>query len=152
MSSYKDLQSQIVALQKKADEARQSESAAAIAEIKAKMKDYDITVADLGFKGVGKVEKRQTKVVPPKYRDPKTEKTWTGRGKAPVWIADALKAGKANNYLISVQQEKAAAKADKPVAAPVPAKKAPAKKAAQKKAPVKAAPKKETTPVDAATA
>jgi DNA-binding protein H-NS len=23
----------------------------------------------------------------PKYRDPKTQKTWTGRGKPPAWIA-----------------------------------------------------------------
>ncbi|MGD7248155.1 H-NS family nucleoid-associated regulatory protein, partial [Ralstonia pseudosolanacearum] len=31
--------------------------------------------------------KRGPKAVPvPKYRDPKTGATWTGRGRAPAWI------------------------------------------------------------------
>ncbi|MDP1329472.1 H-NS family nucleoid-associated regulatory protein, partial [Klebsiella pneumoniae] len=25
-------------------------------------------------------------IVPPKYRDPKTGATWSGRGRAPAWI------------------------------------------------------------------
>ena len=30
--------------------------------------------------------------VAPKYRDPSTGKTWTGRGKAPLWLAGKDKA------------------------------------------------------------
>jgi len=26
--------------------------------------------------------------MPPKYRDPATGKTWSGQGKAPLWIAN----------------------------------------------------------------
>jgi DNA-binding protein H-NS len=33
-------------------------------------------------------------VVAPKYRDPSTGATWTGRGKQPKWLAAALKGGK----------------------------------------------------------
>lgn len=32
-------------------------------------------------------------VVPAKYRDPATGKTWSGRGKAPVWLAGKDRAG-----------------------------------------------------------
>jgi DNA-binding protein H-NS len=30
----------------------------------------------------------------PKYRNPETGKTWSGRGKRPQWIQDALAVGK----------------------------------------------------------
>lgn len=34
------------------------------------------------------------KAVAPKYRNPKNaEQTWTGRGKQPLWVRDALAAG-----------------------------------------------------------
>jgi DNA-binding protein H-NS len=37
-----------------------------------------------------------------KYRDPKTKMTWAGRGATPVWMRDALKAGKkADDFLIA---------------------------------------------------
>lgn len=35
------------------------------------------------------------KSVPPKYRHPATGATWTGRGKAPLWIVEAEKNGQA---------------------------------------------------------
>jgi DNA-binding protein H-NS len=31
--------------------------------------------------------------VPPKYRNPATGDTWTGRGRTPVWMAEAERAG-----------------------------------------------------------
>lgn len=40
--------------------------------------------------------------VAPKYRDPATGATWTGRGKRPRWMADALAAGRTEaSFLIS---------------------------------------------------
>ena len=47
--------------------------------------------------------KRSTKgkKVAPKYRDPATGETWSGRGKAPKWLAAYLKKGrKKESYLI----------------------------------------------------
>lgn len=32
--------------------------------------------------------------VPAKYRDPKTGKTWSGRGMTPVWLREAEESGK----------------------------------------------------------
>jgi DNA-binding protein H-NS len=40
--------------------------------------------------------------VAPKYRDPETKMTWAGRGAKPVWMCEAIKAGKkAEDFLIA---------------------------------------------------
>lgn len=93
MSRYKELLEQIAALQKQAEEVRQQETAAVIAEIKAKMAEYGITLQDIGAggrrRGRGKASVGQ-----PKYRNPDTGETWTGIGRKPGWLAQALSQGK----------------------------------------------------------
>jgi DNA-binding protein H-NS len=37
---------------------------------------------------------RKKRKVPAKYRNPKTGDTWAGRGAQPVWMREAIKAGK----------------------------------------------------------
>ncbi|MFM0470478.1 H-NS family nucleoid-associated regulatory protein [Paraburkholderia strydomiana] len=64
---------------------------------------------------------------PALYRDPKSGATWSGRGRAPAWIANAKDRSK---YLI----EGAAAASKKPVQKAAAKKAPPAKKAAVKKA------------------
>lgn len=54
-----------------------------IQQIHAIMSTYGLTVDDL-TRTTGK--SRQGQTVAPKYRDPATGATWTGRGKAPKWI------------------------------------------------------------------
>ena len=84
MKSYKELQAEIKALQVQAEKARQAELANVIMEIKAKIQEYGITGADL-FPSEKKPGKAAT-TVRPKFRNPETGETWTGRGKAPKWI------------------------------------------------------------------
>ena len=91
MSSYKELQAQIAALQQQADAQRKAEVAAAVAEIRAKMDEYGITLADIGGRR-GPSAAKGAKVAP-KYRHPHTGQTWSGRGKQPRWLADAIAAG-----------------------------------------------------------
>lgn len=44
---------------------------------------------------VAALQKNSKTVNPPKYRHPKDpNKTWTGRGRQPAWIKEALDAGK----------------------------------------------------------
>jgi DNA-binding protein H-NS len=86
MSTYKELTVQIENLQKQAAHARQSEIANAIADIKEKMRDYGITLTDLGLTGAKKASKAKEPVAP-KYRDLISGATWSGRGKPPRWIA-----------------------------------------------------------------
>lgn len=90
MKSYKELQAEIKELQAQAEKARQAELANAIAEIKAKIQEYGLTEADL-FSGEKKT-KHISATVKPKYLNPGTGETWTGRGKPPKWIADKNRA------------------------------------------------------------
>ena len=48
MATYTELMAQAQALMTQAEQARKNELSSAIADIKAKMKQYGITVADLG--------------------------------------------------------------------------------------------------------
>lgn len=87
MSKYQKLLKEIETLKEKAAEERKKEIADVVADIKAKMAQYDLTPSDLGFP-TRSGRKAATKIaVAPKYRDPATGKTWSGRGRAPKWIA-----------------------------------------------------------------
>ncbi len=92
MATYKELQSQIEQLKIQAEAARRQEIASVLSDIRAKMVEYDITVEDLGGRSRGGSLKGST--VAPKYRDPVSGATWTGRGKPPRWMAEAQAQGK----------------------------------------------------------
>ncbi len=84
MASYKDLQSQIEKLQKQAEQARDKEIATVVAQIRTMMTDYGIQASDLG---ISSKRKRKTGTpAAPKFQNPQTGETWTGRGRAPKWI------------------------------------------------------------------
>lgn len=87
MTTYTELQSQIKALQQKAEQVRKDELSGAIADIKAKMREFGITVSDLAVTGPMKRQKTGRTPVAPKYRDDATGTTWSGRGKEPKWLA-----------------------------------------------------------------
>lgn len=86
--SYADLQAEIARLQREAESMRAAEVAAVIDDIRAKMKAYGISVADLSER------KAKRKPVKPKYRNPSTGETWSGRGRTPRWLAAHEEAGK----------------------------------------------------------
>jgi len=93
MPSYKQLTAQLEKLHKEVAVAREKEIAEAILEIKAKIAEYDITPEELGFAGRrangknGTNGARKRAPLPPRYRNPKTGETWSGRGRAPGWLA-----------------------------------------------------------------
>jgi DNA-binding protein H-NS len=89
MPSYKELLAQRESLERQIEEAKSREYAEVLNEIKQKMSDYGITIQELsGGRGV-KAPKgpRGRSGVAPKYRDPESGSTWSGRGKPPKWIA-----------------------------------------------------------------
>ena len=114
MTSYVELKEQAEDLMRQAEAARKAEIGAAIADIKAKMAAYGITLADLGGKAKaargrkpkgGKVAAKAAKPakaklakarkpVAVKYRNPETNDTWTGRGKPPTWLKAQEAAGR----------------------------------------------------------
>ena len=88
MSSYKELIQQREALEKQIAEARQNETAKAVAQVQALIRDFDLTQQDIFPSAKARGAKRSTGKVAPKYRNPVTGDTWTGRGKPPKWIQD----------------------------------------------------------------
>lgn len=84
MSSYKELLAQRDLLDKQIKEAVLREKADGIAKAKHIIEQYDLTASDLFSRKAG-VRISGGKVAP-KYRNPSTGDTWTGRGKAPKWI------------------------------------------------------------------
>lgn len=85
MTTYKNLLIQRDALDKKIEEAKKTETIAAIARARELVAQYELTVEDVFAKTASKKGKK-TGAVAPKYRDPQTGKTWSGRGKPPLWI------------------------------------------------------------------
>ncbi len=72
-----------------------TKSTGALNKIRDLMADHGLTIADIDAY-VGKKRGRKasvtvapTRTVEAKYRDPKTGATWSGRGRAPGWIASA---------------------------------------------------------------
>lgn len=86
MASYKELIAQKQALEAQIEQARKSEVADAVLQVRALIADFGLTADDVF--GKSRVSAAAGKSVPPKYRNAATGETWTGRGKAPKWIAD----------------------------------------------------------------
>ncbi len=90
MTSYKDLLKQREALEQQISEARKRELSEAVAQVRSLVAEYGLTAQDVfpAGKGAGKGTRSSTAgtKVAPKYRNPATGETWTGRGKAPKWI------------------------------------------------------------------
>ena len=79
----------------------------AVAAIVRQMKAHDISLAEIGAAlgkrassntagrpAAAKAERKVRKPVAPKYRDPESGATWSGRGRTPRWLVEAEKAGK----------------------------------------------------------
>ena len=85
MSTYAEIKAQIAELENKAAQARAVELESAKAQIAEIMKTYGLTLADLA--GPKTRAAKTHRSVPPKYRNPESGETWTGRGRAPLWLA-----------------------------------------------------------------
>lgn len=114
MTKYAEIRARITDLQKQADDIYAAEKKAAIADIKDKIKTYDITVAELGLvkreraaaatkapkaaagtkKAATKAKaKPKTKASAVQYQGPNGETWGGGRGKRPNWVNAILAAG-----------------------------------------------------------
>lgn len=86
MSKLTELLAQREALEKAITEARQEEIKEALATIHGLIAEFDLTPQDVFPTRGRKNDSGQKGTVAPKYRNPETGDTWTGRGKAPKWI------------------------------------------------------------------
>ena len=86
MATYQELLKQQAALSVQIEEARKREIADAVNRARQIVAEYGLTEKDVFPAGRRSPVTRATSKVAPKYRDPATGQTWTGRGKPPKWI------------------------------------------------------------------
>ncbi|WP_313571065.1 H-NS histone family protein [Comamonas terrigena] len=91
MSTYQSLLQQKAELDAQIAEAQKREKSAAVTQARELVAQYGLTADDVFGKytsaGIRTAAGKRATVAP-KYRDPATGATWTGRGKPPKWIAD----------------------------------------------------------------
>lgn len=83
MTTYKDLLAQKAQLESQIAQAQAEHKAEGIAQARALIAEHGLTAADVFPQGKAKGSEGA-----PKFRDPATGATWTGRGKPPNWIKD----------------------------------------------------------------
>ncbi len=80
------------ALEAQIEEARASELASVIEQIRELMMRYELSQDDIALRrrrgrpAVVASASAERRPLPPKYTDPKTGKTWSGRGRTPAWL------------------------------------------------------------------
>ena len=105
--SLKTIESQIRKLQARAQTMRERDRKPVIAAIVKQMKAHEISLDEIGEAfGKRRAPRTATKVastrasktarkpVAPKFRDPESGATWSGRGRTPRWIVEAEQSGK----------------------------------------------------------
>jgi DNA-binding protein H-NS len=95
VSDLASLLAQKEALENQIREIQKKERADALVKVRELMHAHGLTVADLG--GASQVPRRSAAAgqrIAPKYRNPATGETWTGRGLQPKWLKAALAQGK----------------------------------------------------------
>jgi DNA-binding protein H-NS len=103
MVTLDSIKVKIAKLEKQAAAIAEKQSSIGLGKIRELMHKHGLSVADIesfvgkkrGRKplaktanGAAKSAGRETKPVAPKYADPKSGATWSGRGRAPAWIKD----------------------------------------------------------------
>lgn len=97
-SEKQRLEKELAKIQKKIKALHTKKRKPIIASIVKSMHEYDISPDEISTaynrKSIKKSKPNTVKKpVPPKYRNPETNNTWSGRGKAPRWITEAEAAG-----------------------------------------------------------
>ena len=112
-SQQAKIQKEIDRLNKQAQLLQSKQRKPVISSIVRSMKEYGITPDEIAAAfGKTGAQARKTspekaakatgakKSVAPKYRHPETAATWTGRGKAPLWIVEAEKNGQSRQQFL----------------------------------------------------
>lgn len=96
--SYQEILQEIDTLKAQAEAVRKAELAAVIEDVRAKVRTYNLTARDLGLSA----EQGRANRMPsaPKYRDPASGKTWTGRGVHPIWLKDYIAQGRSKEEFL----------------------------------------------------
>ncbi|MCA8306778.1 H-NS histone family protein [Burkholderia seminalis] len=83
MPTYQELRAKMALLQEQVEAARLAERGKVLTQVRELVESYALTESEVFSR---RRITAPTRKVPPKYRNPETGETWTGRGRAPVWI------------------------------------------------------------------
>ena len=97
--SLEQIQQQIAALQRQAETLRNKEVEGVISRIKVAIEHYGLTAEQLGFGSVpGVAKSRQNKKTASRVKfSDGSGNSWSGMGKRPNWLREALAAGRSIN-------------------------------------------------------
>jgi DNA-binding protein H-NS len=87
MATLEQMEAQMAALQTKIEAEKARMQAEAIEKITAIMAEHGLTASDITQAGNKRRTDKVKKPVQAMYQDPKSGATWSGRGRAPGWIA-----------------------------------------------------------------
>ena len=101
MSNYQEIMQEISRLEREAAAIRSAEKSEALKEVRRLVGLYGMTEGEVF--GANRPANRPAKSpVAPKYRNPQNNETWTGRGRKPLWVVNALNQGATmEQFLIS---------------------------------------------------
>jgi DNA-binding protein H-NS len=92
--SLQELLAQKAAIEKQIVDTQRQERSDAIARVRALMAEHGLTATDILGKSATPQRSPAKRKVEPKYRNPATGETWTGRGLQPKWLKSALAQGR----------------------------------------------------------
>ncbi len=89
--SQSSLLAQLASVNAQLEQLRATEVPKVVEEIQQLMQEYDLSIEDIAGKpsvepAPRAVPTKKKAAPPPRYRNPKTGQTWSGRGRAPAWI------------------------------------------------------------------
>jgi len=84
MATLAELIAQKDALEQQIKAARAAELKDAISQVQQIIAAHGLTIED--FFGKSKAERKSKGTVAPKYKNPTTGETWSGRGRSPKWL------------------------------------------------------------------
>lgn len=94
MATLQNIQAKIEKLQQQADAIKAQRTQAVVQQIRDLMLEHDLTLKDIGKPSKSKGRRLNGHdagskgKLPPKYMNPKTGETWSGRARPPAWIKD----------------------------------------------------------------
>ncbi|KWD84097.1 H-NS histone [Burkholderia ubonensis] len=86
MATLAKLKAQHAELQQQIEATRLAELQTVIEQVRTTVQDYGLTAEDIFGRQTASRSRTRKAAPPPKYRDPKTGATWSGRGREPSWI------------------------------------------------------------------
>jgi DNA-binding protein H-NS len=92
MHAFREFQAELEKLHQQSERSRRIERAAAVERIRALIADCAILPEELARAWEGTAHAppaARATATTPKYRDPATGATWSGRGRAPKWLVGA---------------------------------------------------------------